>query len=163
SLPSVVEDGQAMSSERRMHLVAFLKTGPTCHHHGMWRHPESDNDFLDPEWYEHVARVLENGKFDCLFFADNLGILHLYTRRLRHEPQPRWTDGAAGPDAGAGDHGAGHPAHRPRRDDVDDLLQAVPHRPVDRHARPPEPRADGVERGVLDQPPRGAQLRRGAA
>ena len=67
-----------MSTPRKMHLVAFLKTGPTCHHHGMWRHPESDNDFLDPAWYEHVARVLEKGKFDCLFFADTLGIFDLY-------------------------------------------------------------------------------------
>ena len=67
-----------MSAPRKMHLVAFLKTGPTCHHHGMWRHPESDNDFLDPAWYEHVARVLEKGKFDCLFFADTLGIFDLY-------------------------------------------------------------------------------------
>ena len=67
-----------MSTQRKMHLVAFLKTGPTCHHHGMWRHPESDNDFLDPAWYEHVARVLEKGKFDCLFFADTLGIFDLY-------------------------------------------------------------------------------------
>src|SRR4029077_18255631 len=68
----------AMSKTRKMRLVAFLKTGPTCHHHGMWRHPESDNDFLDPAWYEHVARVLEKGKFDCLFFADTLGIFVLY-------------------------------------------------------------------------------------
>ena len=44
----------------------------------MWRHPESDNDFLDPAWYEHVARVLEKGKFDGLFFADTLGIFDLY-------------------------------------------------------------------------------------
>ena len=50
-----------MGKTRRMRLVAFLKTGPTAHHHGMWRHPETDNDFLDPAWYEHVARVLEKG------------------------------------------------------------------------------------------------------
>jgi hypothetical protein len=37
-----------MGKTRKMRLVAFLKTGPTCHHHGMWRHPETDNDFLDP-------------------------------------------------------------------------------------------------------------------
>ena len=48
-----------MGKTRKMRLVAFLKTGPTAHHHGMWRHPETDNDFLDPAWYEHVARVLE--------------------------------------------------------------------------------------------------------
>src|SRR6185437_9529480 len=64
-----VESGSwAMGKTRKMRLVAFLKTGPTAHHHGMWRHPETDNDFLDPAWYEHVARVLEKGKFDCLFF-----------------------------------------------------------------------------------------------
>ena len=42
-----------MGKTRKMRLVAFLKTGPTAHHHGVWRHPETDNDFLDPAWYEH--------------------------------------------------------------------------------------------------------------
>jgi alkanesulfonate monooxygenase SsuD/methylene tetrahydromethanopterin reductase-like flavin-dependent oxidoreductase (luciferase family) len=67
-----------MGRTRKMRLVAFLKTGPTAHHHGMWRHPETDNDFLDPAWYEHVARVLEKGRFDCLFFADTLGLFDNY-------------------------------------------------------------------------------------
>jgi FMN-dependent oxidoreductase (nitrilotriacetate monooxygenase family) len=66
-------------SKRQMHLVAFLMTGPTCHHHGAWRHPESDIDnILDPARYEHIARVLEAGKFDSLFFADVLGLYDLY-------------------------------------------------------------------------------------
>jgi FMN-dependent oxidoreductase (nitrilotriacetate monooxygenase family) len=66
-------------SQRKMHLVAFLMTGPTCHHHGAWRHPESDiADILSPERYEHIARVLEAGKFDSLFFADILGLYDLY-------------------------------------------------------------------------------------
>ena len=72
-----------MSGTRRMHLVAFLKTGPTAHHHGAWRHPEADNDFLDPAWYEHIARLLEKGKFDSLFFADTLGLFDTY--RGSHE------------------------------------------------------------------------------
>ena len=64
---------------RQMHLVAFLMTGPTCHHHGAWRHPESDVDnILDPARYEHIARVLEAGRFDSLFFADILGLYDLY-------------------------------------------------------------------------------------
>ena len=68
-----------MRSKRQMHLVAFLMTGPTCHHHGAWRHPESDvDDILTPERYEHIARVLEAGKFDSLFFADILGLYDLY-------------------------------------------------------------------------------------
>jgi FMN-dependent oxidoreductase (nitrilotriacetate monooxygenase family) len=65
-------------SQRQMRLVAFLKAGPTCHHHGMWRHPESDNSFLEPEWYEHIARTLERGCFDALFFADVSGIQDFY-------------------------------------------------------------------------------------
>lgn len=65
--------------KRRMHLVAFLMTGPTCHHHGAWRHPETDvDDLLRPERYEHIARVLEAGKFDSLFFADILGLYDIY-------------------------------------------------------------------------------------
>ena len=66
---------------KQMHLVAFLMTGPTCHHHGAWRHPESAlHDLLDPSRYEHIARVLEAGKFDSLFFADILGLYDLYGR-----------------------------------------------------------------------------------
>ena len=66
-------------AKRQMHLVAFLMTGPSCHHHGAWRHPESDvADLLEPARYEHIARVLEAGKFDSLFFADILGIYDIY-------------------------------------------------------------------------------------
>ena len=72
-----------MPTQRRMHLVAFLMTGPTCHHHGAWRHPESAvDDLLSPSRYEHIARVLEAGKFDSLFFADILGLYDLYDSRF---------------------------------------------------------------------------------
>jgi FMN-dependent oxidoreductase (nitrilotriacetate monooxygenase family) len=70
-------------SRRQMHLVAFLMTGPTCHHHGAWRHPETDiDDILSPTRYEHIARVLEAGCFDALFFADILGLYDIYDGRL---------------------------------------------------------------------------------
>ena len=55
---------------RQMHFVAFLMTGPTSHHHGMWRHPETVNGFLTPGYWENIARTLEAGKFDAFFFAD---------------------------------------------------------------------------------------------
>ncbi|MGI4814142.1 MAG: LLM class flavin-dependent oxidoreductase [Janthinobacterium lividum] len=57
---------------RKMHLVAFLMSGPTSHHHGMWRHPETENRFLDPVWWQTLAQTLERGKFDAFFFADAL-------------------------------------------------------------------------------------------
>ncbi|TIP72319.1 MAG: LLM class flavin-dependent oxidoreductase [Mesorhizobium sp.] len=55
-----------------MKFVAFLMTGPTSHHHGMWRHPETENRFLDPAFWETLARTLEVGRFDGFFFADAL-------------------------------------------------------------------------------------------
>jgi FMN-dependent oxidoreductase (nitrilotriacetate monooxygenase family) len=63
---------------RQMHLVAFLAAGPTAHHHGAWRHPEADLGVFTPQWHEHIARVLEQGKFDSLFFVDILGIYDLF-------------------------------------------------------------------------------------
>jgi FMN-dependent oxidoreductase (nitrilotriacetate monooxygenase family) len=71
-------------ANRRMRLVAGLQTGPTMQNQGMWRHPETVNGFLDPAFYEHVARTLEQGMFDALFFADTLTIADRY--RGSHEP-----------------------------------------------------------------------------
>lgn len=66
-------------SEREMHLVAYLKTGPTANHMGAWRHPDAVlDDVLMPQRYEHLARVLEAGCFDGCFFADGLGLHDIY-------------------------------------------------------------------------------------
>ena len=49
---------------RFMNLVAFLKTGPTFHHHWAGRHPEAPlDDMLRPEFYKQIGRVLEAGLF----------------------------------------------------------------------------------------------------
>jgi len=62
-----------------MHLVAYLKTGPTAMHVGGWRHPESSlDDILKPSRYEHIARVLEQGRFDGCFFADLFGLYDIH-------------------------------------------------------------------------------------
>ena len=62
-------------SQRRMHLVAYLKTGPTANHPGGWRHPEAAlDDIFDPARYEHIARVLEAARFDACFYADTFGL-----------------------------------------------------------------------------------------
>ena len=46
-------------SARQMHLVAYLKTGPTGNHVGAWRHPDSViDDILEPSRYENIARTL---------------------------------------------------------------------------------------------------------
>jgi FMN-dependent oxidoreductase (nitrilotriacetate monooxygenase family) len=68
-----------MTAKRRMNLVAYLKTGPTANHPGGWRHPEADlHDIFEPTRYEHLARVLENARFDAGFFADTFGLPDLH-------------------------------------------------------------------------------------
>nr|WP_245216929.1 LLM class flavin-dependent oxidoreductase [Neoroseomonas nitratireducens] len=58
-----------------MHLVAYLKTGPTANHPGAWRHPEAAlDDIFDPARYEHIARLLEAARFDACFYADTFGL-----------------------------------------------------------------------------------------
>lgn len=68
---------------RLMHLAAFLIAGPVAHSHALWRHPHSQSDFLRPEYYQTVAQVLEQGKFDLVFFADRLAISDAYGHNLQ--------------------------------------------------------------------------------
>jgi FMN-dependent oxidoreductase (nitrilotriacetate monooxygenase family) len=66
-------------TNREMHLIAYLKTGPTAQHTGGWRHPESTlDDILDASRYEHIARTLEAAKFDGCFFADLFGLYDIH-------------------------------------------------------------------------------------
>lgn len=66
-------------TKRQMHLIAYLKTGPTALHTGGWRHPESTlDDILDASRYQHIARVLEAAKFDGCFFADLFGLYDIH-------------------------------------------------------------------------------------
>jgi len=71
-------------SKRQMHLIGYVLAGPTWHHYGSWRHPESDGlDMLDPGRYEEIARTLERGKFDGLFFVDFLMLFDSYAGGYR--------------------------------------------------------------------------------
>ncbi len=66
-------------TQRKMHLIAYLKTGPTALHVGGWRHPEATlDDILHPSRYQHIARVLEAAKFDGCFFADLFGLYDVH-------------------------------------------------------------------------------------
>ena len=54
-----------------MHFVTLMCIGPTNHHNGGWRHPDSDGHLvLDPARYEEIARISERGLFDGVFFVD---------------------------------------------------------------------------------------------
>jgi FMN-dependent oxidoreductase (nitrilotriacetate monooxygenase family) len=52
---------------RKMHLVSLNHSGPLP---ASWRHPETVGEYLDPQTWDHVARTLEDAKFDAIFFAD---------------------------------------------------------------------------------------------
>ena len=58
-------------SDRKMHFITLMCIGPTNHHNGGWRHPDSDGHrVLNPARYEEIARISEEGLFDGLFFVD---------------------------------------------------------------------------------------------
>jgi alkanesulfonate monooxygenase SsuD/methylene tetrahydromethanopterin reductase-like flavin-dependent oxidoreductase (luciferase family) len=63
-----------MTSRRQIHLSAFLLSGPVVHSHAVWRHPETVGNYLEPEYYTRIAKVVEEGLFDFLFFADRLAV-----------------------------------------------------------------------------------------
>jgi FMN-dependent oxidoreductase (nitrilotriacetate monooxygenase family) len=53
----------------QMRMAAFLNAGPggVCG----WRHPGAELNFFSPAYYQHIARVLEEGLFDLLFIPDS--------------------------------------------------------------------------------------------
>jgi FMN-dependent oxidoreductase (nitrilotriacetate monooxygenase family) len=67
-----------MPDPKSMHLCGFLIAGPVVHSHAIWRNPAHPTDFLSLQHYAHIARVLERGCFDFLFFADRLAIADRY-------------------------------------------------------------------------------------
>jgi FMN-dependent oxidoreductase (nitrilotriacetate monooxygenase family) len=67
--------GDVMSGSRRsMHLAGFLIAGPVAHGHALWRNPAHPVPFLSIDYYVDIARILERGFFDLIFFADRLAI-----------------------------------------------------------------------------------------
>ena len=66
-------------SDRMMTLVAFMQAQNCSNLPGSWRHPSSMTDFLSPEYYQRIARILEDGKIHLAFFDDRLALPDLYT------------------------------------------------------------------------------------
>ena len=59
---------------KQMALAGFMLSGPVVHSHAVWRHPQTHSHFLDPDYYIEIAKTLEEGCFDLLFFADRLAV-----------------------------------------------------------------------------------------
>jgi FMN-dependent oxidoreductase (nitrilotriacetate monooxygenase family) len=63
---------------RQMSLIAFLQAQNCSNFVGSWRHPASASDFLKPQYYQRIARTLEDAKFDMAFFDDRLAMPDIY-------------------------------------------------------------------------------------
>ncbi len=68
--------------KREMNLAAFVVAGPVSGHHGGWRYPTADRNLLSVDYYRDIGRILEDGRFDLIFFADILAIPSRYQDRL---------------------------------------------------------------------------------
>jgi len=64
-------------------MIAFLNAQNCSNYVGSWRHPASMSDFLTPEYYQRIARTLEDGRFDLAFFDDRLAMPDIYGRDHR--------------------------------------------------------------------------------
>ena len=69
---------------RQMTLVAFLQAQNCTNFVGSWRHPEASPDFMTADYYRHIARVLEAGKFHIGFFDDRLAMPDRYSNNHAH-------------------------------------------------------------------------------
>ncbi|MFY0610149.1 MAG: LLM class flavin-dependent oxidoreductase [Hyphomicrobiaceae bacterium] len=63
---------------RQVHFVAFLQAQNCTTIPAAWRHPDARTDSYSPGYYQHIARVLEEGKFDVGFFDDRLAMPDMY-------------------------------------------------------------------------------------
>ena len=67
---------------RDMVMVGFLQAQNCSNFAGSWRHPDSRSDFASPDYYAHIGRVLEAGKFQLAFFDDRLGMPEFHGGRF---------------------------------------------------------------------------------
>ncbi|MDT7606754.1 MAG: hypothetical protein QOG96_1257, partial [Pseudonocardiales bacterium] len=65
-------------ANRQMSLVGFMQAGNVTVYSGSWRYPSAELGFLDLEYYQKIARTLEEGTFDLVFFDDRLAMPGVY-------------------------------------------------------------------------------------
>jgi hypothetical protein len=64
--------------------IAFLQVQNRTNRVSSWRPPASSTDGWSPNYYRHIGRVLEHGKFDLGFFDDRLSMPDIYGRNHDH-------------------------------------------------------------------------------
>src|SRR5260221_3233980 len=73
-----------MSAMRQITLIAFLQAQNCTIFASSWRHPQSRTDTWSADYYRHIGRVLEEGKFHLGFFDDRLAMPDMYGRNHAH-------------------------------------------------------------------------------
>lgn len=70
---------------------AFLMGSAGCQTMGIWRHPndKSSRLYSSPEYWFELARILERGRFNAVFFADVLGPYDVYKGPQNEGPVAR--------------------------------------------------------------------------
>ncbi|MGH8010880.1 MAG: LLM class flavin-dependent oxidoreductase [Candidatus Binataceae bacterium] len=63
---------------RQMILVGFLQAQNCSNYPASWRYPGTATDFMTPEYYQRIGRILEEGKFHLAFFDDRLAMPDRY-------------------------------------------------------------------------------------
>jgi len=66
------------TSSDRMILIGFLQAQNCSNYPGSWRHPAASGGFMTPEYYQRIARTLEDARFDMAFFDDRLAMPEIY-------------------------------------------------------------------------------------
>lgn len=84
--------------KKRMVMNAFSQCCPTPQSQGQWKNPQdrSSSGYRDVEFWIDIARTLERGRFDALFFADVHGVYDIYAGKMdagiRHAVQTPGND-----------------------------------------------------------------------
>jgi FMN-dependent oxidoreductase (nitrilotriacetate monooxygenase family) len=69
---------------RQIIMVGFLQAQNCTNLASSWRHPASRTDSWSPAFYQHIGRVLEEGRFHLGFFDDRLSMPDMYGRDHGH-------------------------------------------------------------------------------
>ncbi len=62
------------NAKKKMHLLGFVQHGVINHASTMWAHPQDKVGYhwSRPEYWRDLGRIMERGKFDAMFIADEL-------------------------------------------------------------------------------------------
>src|SRR5690625_1343146 len=71
-----------MEMKKEIILNAFDINGAMHNSHGLWKHPNSKRhqQYKELDYWIKLAKLLEKGKFDSIFFADVLGVYDVYKK-----------------------------------------------------------------------------------